>query len=152
MRIGIISDTHDNIPKIKEGIAILNQRNVDFLLHCGDYVAPFALNPLKELVCDWIGVFGNNDGEKKGLAQKSEGRIKEPPHFLALASKKITLVHECGEYDTDIIAFGHTHTVDVSSRAGRLYINPGEIGGWLYGKSSLVILDMNTMKPEVIYL
>jgi predicted phosphodiesterase len=44
MRIGIISDTHDNMPLIKRACELFNAREVQMVLHCGDYCAPF-LNP-----------------------------------------------------------------------------------------------------------
>ena len=77
MKIGIIADTHDNLIKIRRAVEIFNSHSVDFVIHCGDFIAPFALNPFDDLRCEWVGVFGNNDGEKKGLLAKSKGRIKE---------------------------------------------------------------------------
>lgn len=150
MKIGIISDTHDNLIKIKECVAILNCREIDFLIHCGDFVAPFSLNPLQDLKCDWLGVFGNNDGEKKGLIVKSRGKIKEPPYFLELSWKKIAVTHVYEELEADIILCGHTHKKEIIRRENKLIINPGEVCGWLEGVSSLVIFDLNKLEPELI--
>ncbi|MCM8780547.1 MAG: metallophosphoesterase family protein, partial [Candidatus Omnitrophica bacterium] len=69
MRIGIISDTHDNLPKIDSAVEYFNRQRVGFVLHAGDFVAPFAVAKLKKLDCDWAGVFGNNDGEREGLSK-----------------------------------------------------------------------------------
>ena len=77
MKIGIISDTHDNVPKVKEAVTIFNEEGVDLVIHAGDYIAPFAVAPLNNLKCDYVGVFGNNDGEKLGLNRVSQGRIKQ---------------------------------------------------------------------------
>jgi len=52
--------------------------------------------------------------------------------------------------DADIIAFGHTHSLAIRHN-GKLVINPGELGGWLTGRSSFVILDLDTLTPETIY-
>jgi len=89
MRIGLISDTHDNLPLIKKAVRFFNDNKVDLILHAGDYIAPFSLNPLENLEADWEGVFGNNDGDKDLLTKKSSGRIKQPPLFFNLNSKKI---------------------------------------------------------------
>lgn len=70
MIIGALSDTHDNLPKIEKAVKFFNKKKVDFVLHAGDFVAPFAVDRLNKLSCEWLGVFGNNDGEKKGLASK----------------------------------------------------------------------------------
>ena len=151
MKIGIISDTHDNLPKIKEAVRILNERKVEFVFHCGDFVAPFSLNLLKELNCEWRGVFGNNDGEKEGLVKKSEGRIKDAPFFISLSSKRIALTHIYQDLEADIILFGHTHNPQKIRKDKKLFINPGEVGGWLTAKSSLVILDLESLESELIY-
>ena len=52
MRIGIISDTHDNVPMVQRAVEIFNAEAVDLVLHEGDYVSPFAVKPLSGLtVC-----------------------------------------------------------------------------------------------------
>ncbi|MCQ9205397.1 MAG: metallophosphoesterase [Omnitrophica bacterium] len=149
MKIGIIADTHDNLININEAVKIFNSHKVNFVIHCGDFIAPFALNPFEMLKCDWVGVFGNNDGEKKGLLEKSEGRIKEPPYFLELGFRKIVVAHEFKDCQADIIAFGHTHEPKISKNS-KMLINPGEAGGWVNGQPSLVILDLDNMQPELI--
>ena len=42
MKVGIVSDTHDNMVKIKDMVDILNSREVDLMLHAGDFIAPFS--------------------------------------------------------------------------------------------------------------
>jgi len=151
MKIGIVSDTHDNIKKIKEMVAILNSRGIDFMLHAGDFVAPFSLVPLNELKCGWIGVFGNNDGERKGLIESSGGCIKNPPYFMEKSSKRIVLIHEFKDIDADILVCGHTHKPKINHGNNKLIINPGEVCGWITGKSSLAVLDTDSLEAEIIY-
>lgn len=155
MKLGIISDTHDNIPQIKKAVEIFNQHKVDFVVHCGDFIAPFSLKPLNVLNCRWIGVFGNNDGERRGLQNNSQGRIKEPPYILELDSKKIVIVHTVNNHNidsADIVAFGHTHKSEFFKQGETIFINPGECGGWLYGKSTIAVLELTTLKPQIINL
>jgi len=64
MKIGIISDTHDNLLQIKKAVDIFNQEKVDLVLHAGDFVSPFTALEFKNLNCSLKGVFGNNDGDK----------------------------------------------------------------------------------------
>jgi predicted phosphodiesterase len=47
MRIGLISDTHDNVPMIKEVIRRLNGLEVSLVLHAGDYISPFTAKPTR---------------------------------------------------------------------------------------------------------
>ena len=71
MKIGVISDTHDNIPLIKRAVGLFNRNGVGHILHAGDFVAPFSILPFNALKSPFTGVFGNNDGEKKGLTEFS---------------------------------------------------------------------------------
>jgi len=158
MDIAIVADSHDNLPIITKAVNLFNRRKVEFLIHCGDYIAPFSLKPFKDLNCDWIGVFGNNDGEKLGLSKVSENRIKEAPHVIELSHRKIGLTHILNEEtfsdspDTlDLIAFGHTHEVYLG-KEGVLTVNPGELGGWVTGNSTVIILNLETLVPEIINL
>ncbi|MGB9595782.1 MAG: metallophosphoesterase [Candidatus Poribacteria bacterium] len=157
MKIGIISDTHDNIPKIKEAVSIFNTKQVEFVIHAGDYIAPFSIALLDDLKCDYVGVFGNNDGEKIGLAKKSKYRIKVPPHNITLENRKIIILHEPNDIDNliksqnyDIIIYGHTHNPVIEKHNGILVINPGECGGWLSGKSTIAIVDLSDLSAEIV--
>ena len=152
MKIGLISDTHDNLPLIKRAVEFFNERKVELVLHAGDFVAPFSLKPLKELQSPWRGVFGNNDGERKGLLKVSEGKIEEGPLFLELDSKKIALIHEFQELPAEVIVFGHTHLPQVERRENILIVNPGEACGWLSGKPTVAILDTLSLSVDIFPL
>jgi putative phosphoesterase len=65
MKIGLISDTHDDIENVRKAIKIFKEKNVDLVIHLGDYVSPPTLKLFKGLKL--IGIFGNNDGFKFGL-------------------------------------------------------------------------------------
>ena len=132
-------------------------RGVELVIHGGDYVAPFAINPLEKLKCEYVGVFGNNDGEKFGLAKKSQDRIKFPPYPVEISGKKILILHEPIELDAliksqiyDIIVYGHTHNLVIENHGKTLVINPGESCGWLTGKSTIAIVDLDDMSAEII--
>jgi hypothetical protein len=154
MRIGILSDSHDNLPKIEKAVEFFNKNKVKFVLHAGDFVAPFTIPKLKALKCGWCGVFGNNDGEREGLLGISEGKIKEGPLEMELEKKKIILAHDINKINrpenAHLIVFGHTHRPQVINKEGRLRINPGECGGWLTGKSTIAIVDLASLETEII--
>jgi len=48
LKLGILSDTHDNVPQVRKAVALFNREMVDLVLHAGDYVAPFSVKPLFE--------------------------------------------------------------------------------------------------------
>lgn len=151
MKIGIISDTHDHLARTRNAVTIFNEHKVDCVLHAGDYVSPFSINPLLTLQCEWSGVFGNNDGDREYLKTKSQGRIKEGPLFLDLDSRKIAVMHSFQSVPADIIICGHTHKPEIRHDGTTLIINPGEACGWITTQSSIVILDLETMHPDLIY-
>lgn len=70
MRIGILSDTHDNIQMVDAAVKRLNEEQVSLTLHAGDYVSPFVIPRLANLQSPLIGVLGNNDGDHHLLAAR----------------------------------------------------------------------------------
>ncbi len=157
MLIGVIADSHDNMPLIERAVEILNQKKVEFVIHAGDYIAPFALAPLEKLGCPWIGVFGNNDGEQAGLTKASRGRIQPPPFELNLDGKKVVVVHDLEAFaraemvgrGARLIVHGHTHESSVEKDGEAVVLNPGELGGWLKGRSTLALVDTGTMEASI---
>lgn len=159
MRIGIICDTHDNMNQLRKAVDLFNNMNVKHVIHAGDYTSPFTFRILKNLTCDFSGIFGNNDGDKLLLQKMSEGRIFNQPYLLELNTKKIIVMHEhhiidaladSGHYD--VVIYGHTHTADSRTVGETLIINPGEAGSWLYGTSTIAIADLSAMTAEIIHL
>ena len=52
---------------VNRAVEIFNREKVAMVLHAGDYVAPFSIKPLFFLEADFMGVWGNNDGDKIAL-------------------------------------------------------------------------------------
>ena len=51
MKVGIMSDSHDHLINIRKAVEIFNEAGVGFILHAGDFVAPFVANELQKLKC-----------------------------------------------------------------------------------------------------
>ena len=159
MLIGIIADTHDNMPAIHKAVEILTDRKVEHVIHAGDFCSPFTFKALKHLKCDFTGIYGNNDGERLLLQKLSNGRIFTQPHILELAGKKVVIMHEHQVVDAladsghyDLVVYGHTHEPDIRMRSNTLLVNPGELSGWLYGKSTMAIADLSSLSAELLEL
>jgi putative phosphoesterase len=155
MKLGVIADSHDNLPPLKRAVDFFNQEKVDFVLHAGDFIAPFSVKELQKLICDFKGVFGNNDGERKGLTQVSQGKINHPPLRIELENKKIILLHDIEQLDSqkedfDLVIFGHTHRPQATREDRRVFLNPGECCGWLSGKSTLGIIELPSLASQII--
>ncbi len=160
MKLGVMSDSHDNVPKVEAAVELFNRRQVDLVVHAGDFIAPFAVAPLAALDCRVVAVFGNNDGERVGLAKKFAGIGEVHPNLAPaeLGGHKIAAVHypELAEPIAagnayDVVIYGHTHEIDVR-RGTSLIINPGEVGGWLTGRATVAVVDLETLEVEIVDL
>jgi hypothetical protein len=157
VRIGVLADTHDNLPKIDKAVRFFKRKRVDFVLHAGDFIAPFAVARLKNLSCDFCGVFGNNDGERTGLTQVSAGKIQPEPLRISLDNRRIVLVHDINAInpsaeDAHLIIYAHTHTPEIRRWDSLLLVNPGECAGWLSNRCSVAIIDLDTLSSRISYL
>jgi hypothetical protein len=159
MLIGIMSDTHDNLIYVKKAIELFNKRGVSHVIHAGDYTSPFTLKLFKELTCQYTGIFGNNDGDKLLLLERAEGNIHYQPYIFTLHNRKIVVMHEhhiidaladSGHYD--LVIYGHTHKADIRKVRNTLVVNPGEAGTWLYGKSTVALVDLEKMEGDIVEL
>lgn len=157
--IGIISDTHDNLDRLRRAIAFFNDAGCTLVIHAGDFVAPFAARELLALKCPVRAVYGNCDGEKAGLSQafKGLGSIEEPPISFSHEGRSFTVRHAEGRdpgpriWPTpDCLILGHTHIPLVEKRGTTLVVNPGECGGWLRGLSTVALLDAATMEVDIV--
>jgi len=163
MLIGLMADSHDRVPAIRELLERMIERGVGMLLHAGDYCSPFSLAPFLELNVPFAGVFGRNDGDREGLkayAQKGVGiELYESPHSIEVGGKRILLVHDLTEVaersleSHEVIVHGFTHKQHIRELgAGATIVNPGEACGWLYGTPAAAILDLDTKHVEFISL
>ncbi len=166
MLIGIISDTHENMPIIDKAVEIFNSKNVKLVFHAGDIISPITYLHFSKLACPIHLVYGNNDGEKKFLKEKYSqiGSIQDPPLEYAVKENgkviqfviyhalpdDIDYIIKSGKYD--YIIYGHTHKKDLRTVDNTTIINPGEAGGWLYNERTIVILDTETKKIEFVNL
>ncbi len=159
MKIGIISDTHDNLDNLSNAVSRLNSEGVEHVFHAGDFTSPFTSRVIKNLKAGFTGIFGNNDGDKLLLREMFNGNIFNQPYQTTIGGKRLVMVHEPYCLDAlrdsghfDIIIYGHTHEPVVKEEKGVLIVNPGELSGWLYKKPSFVVLELDTMRFEIIYL
>lgn len=158
MIIGVMSDSHDNLPMIRAGLKRLEAEGAEVLLHAGDFISPFAVRALMEFPHRVVGVFGNNDGEKRGIT-RIWAEVCDPPRVLRLADRDVLMVHDRakpvpqGPAEADILIHGHTHEPEVKKvKQGHavLCVNPGECGGWLSGVSTVAVIDTERLEARII--
>jgi uncharacterized protein len=163
MFIGAISDTHDNLPLIEKAVKILNEQKVGLVLHAGDYVAGFVIPRLAKLNCPLIGVFGNNDGDhellKRRTGETANCTIHDRFAQVTVEGYRVALLHgheiellsaiiDSGYFDA--VVHGHSHDMGIERKGKTLTINPGELCGYLTGKSTFALIDTVKNQAEIV--
>ncbi len=147
----MISDTHDNIPAIRDVIKRLKEERVEFVVHAGDIIAPFAIKEFKNLGVKIYFAFGNNDGERRLLTKIAEENGWEIGDIVTFpveegmgvvyhgTDKRIVEVLRNSKYK--IVVLGHTHEAMIERLEDKLVVNPGEVCGYLTGNRTYAVYD-----------
>jgi putative phosphoesterase len=162
MKVGLMSDSHDRVPAIAALLREFQKREVTFVLHAGDFCAPFSLKPFQDTGIAMAGVFGRNDGDPEGIraaaAQGMGQELFESPHSIKFGDQKLLIVHDIGDVSDrsvlahTVVVHGHTHLQEMKTRGDTLIVNPGEACGWIYGAPCGAVLDLETKQVEFIKL
>jgi putative phosphoesterase len=163
MLIAILSDIHDNIPKLRA--ALDHVQRVDSLLCGGDLCSPFIVDELAKFPRQLHVVFGNNDADLFRITQKTYAanrsraaadQIQLHGEFFEgeLGGKRIALIHfeQIGRALVrsdlyDLVCYGHTHqfSVERDPSSGAIRgVNPGEIFGLLRPDSESTFVSYDT--------
>ncbi len=162
MRIAVLSDSHDNIWRLKEAMPHL--QTAETVIHCGDLCSPFMIRRLGDGLKgkDLHVVWGNNDGDtfliSKVAAEFPGVHLHGPLAKLDLEGSRIAVNHypelarglaATGAFD--IVCYGHDHTAHVEWVGECLLLNPGELMG-MNGKSSLALIELPSRQVQFIEL
>jgi putative phosphoesterase len=153
MKIGILSDTHNDIQATQHAMEIFRGRGIRLLFHCGDITSADVLPHLKGF--EVYVVRGNMDRHNLKSLRK-QAVSQEGVHWLdkgdvvELGGKRVAITHGDLEpvYDKllkkapDYVLHGHTHRRRDERVDGTRVINPGALGGVQYESRSLCVLDI----------
>lgn len=163
MKIGILSDTHNDIQNLHKAMGIFAQYPLECLIHCGDVTSLDTLKLMTEYTI--FLAFGNGDmltGEMRNYLQTCK-HTNQADYLVeaTLDEKRIGVSHghllgkqhypfSSGNYD--YFFHGHTH-----QRSDRYYrstrvINPGAVVGISDTSSSIGILDLSSGELNFIEL
>jgi putative phosphoesterase len=161
MKIGILADIHDNVDNLRHAIQLFNAMECKAVLLAGDFVSPLVVPSMRKLRCPVIACYGDNDGNMTGIAggMSIVGTLGYPPMcWKSRDGVRFLMAHQLNDVrdfieGADVIVFGHTHRPSIAKdRHGRVFINPGEVGGWMFRKPSVVMFDTETRDAEVLRL
>ncbi len=137
MRLGILSDTHDEMTRTRVAVDLLRAEGAEVLIHCGDLASPAVLTLCAVLPCYFV--FGNHDADNVPALQRAAlesgavclgwGGVVE------LVSKRVGVVH--GHLTTDVrrvlgaqpdyLLSGHSHIASDRQVGPVRRINPGAL-------------------------
>ncbi|HEX2169571.1 MAG TPA: metallophosphoesterase [Nitrososphaera sp.] len=163
MKIGLISDTHDNFKTIEGAVRIFGEKSTEYVIHAGDITTPEAVEAFAGV--KMIGVLGNNDLDKKGLTsafEKIGGELKGEICEIEEDDLLIGVYHgtdfrkrdamiQSGKYN--VVVYGHTHKIENKIVGKTMVINPGTANGWFFGyKATAAIFDTVSKECDFIDL
>ncbi|HEY5720012.1 MAG TPA: metallophosphoesterase family protein [Gammaproteobacteria bacterium] len=165
MKIGILSDSHDDIPRLRAAAGAAVDAGAEALLHCGDVVAAVTLARLPEFPVPLHVIHGNNTGDIYALARiaaRSNGRLLYHgiDAALELGGRKVFMVHYpryaralATTGDWDVVCCGHNHKAAVEAvttvtGGTALYVNAGTTAG-LDAPATWVLGDLATLEFEI---
>lgn len=135
MKLGIVSDTHDNLTYVEQAVSLFEAEDVDRVIHCGDIVAPFSATPFDSNSFEFYAIRGNNDGEwalanvvdEFGTYLGECGQFTVDGVSIGVYHGTNRLLREAlvdsGNYD--YVFHGHTHERTIESRGDTVRVNPG---------------------------
>lgn len=137
MKVGVVSDSHGNLPYLRKAAQGLKREGVDVIIHLGDdYDDARLLSEYCPKVIRVPGVFSSYYQDPRipnRLIQKF-GSLKallshtstSHPNDLPQDLKPEKLI---ADKEVDAIFYGHTHIPTLEIKEGILWVNPGHLKG-----------------------
>jgi len=159
MRIGVVSDTHNNLKNVARIVDIFNDRGVERVVHTGDITQAKTLDVFARLQAPLHGVFGNNDQERESLGRAVAAHgfsFADPPLELAWHGQRILVVHDPLEFagvlshSHDLALHGHTHLHRLERNGRQTVFNPGECAGHMPGLNAVGIVDLRNLAAKLV--
>jgi putative phosphoesterase len=159
MKIGVVSDTHNNLKNVGRIVELFNAYGVEQVIHTGDITQAKTLDIFARLHAPMWGVYGNNDQEREALEAAVRGhgfQFQEPPFELNWNQRQILVVHDPSEFEGSLDAkhelalHGHTHLHRFETRNDQVFFNPGECAGHMHGFNAVGVVDLLDLSAELL--
>ncbi len=163
MRLGIVADSHDNLGRLQQALAICRRQAVETVIHCGDFTRPAAVELLVDVRV--VAVLGNMDFDPAALAASLTAL--HPANSLGetfvgqLGGLRLGVTHGhqpqviegwLRQGQLDLVLHGHTHRRRDERRGAVRLINPGALGGVRHEPRSFCLLDLATGTADFVEL
>lgn len=162
MRVGVLSDIHDNLGALERALDVFRSDGVRTLLFCGDFCSPIPARTLGAWEGEAHCVFGNGDGDRYRILDAARDgsapalRLHGEHAELDVGGRRVALTHfplygralaRTGDYDA--VFSGHTHEAHEERFGDCLWVNPGEVLGWK-GPPTVFVWDTDTNAGSVV--
>ena len=162
MRIGVLSDTHNNIGNLLQALRRFEAEQITTLLHCGDMANVATARKMEGF--DVIYVNGNMDNSAAAVSDtlwfmNPNSEIPGDVFSAKVGGVKIgaTHGHRPGKLDQLIrsgdhlfVFTGHTHRRRDERIGKTRVINPGALGGARYEPRTVAIVDLDQDNVQFI--
>ena len=160
MRIGIMSDTHDDLDNLNRALERLRSEGVTKIFHCGDVCGPDAVRALAGFNVRIVQGNMDRHPELAHAIEKTLGRGQLAwIQRGALNGRLAVVIHgdneemlgnliTSGRYA--YVFHGHTHRRRDQQIGHTRVINPGALGGTRYENRSFCILDPTTGEARFV--
>ena len=158
MKIGILSDTHDQVDRTRQAIERLGSLGAEAAIHCGDLTNAEIVEACS--VLPFYFVFGNHDADMAYLladaAKQYGANCLKWGGEIELAGKRIAVAHGHFPKDyrplvaaqPDYFLFGHSHQTHDSMDGHMRRINPGAL--YRAAEFTVALLDLDTQRLDFI--
>ena len=159
MKIGVVSDTHNNLSNCRKIVQLFNEAEVDKVIHTGDISQVKTLEVFTKLEANLFGVYGNNDVERDLLdafVGKAGFHFVDPFLEVNWFNRNILVVHDPLDLeekelsDYDLVLHGHTHRQVIEHRDDYVLFNPGECAGMMKGLNAVGLVDLEDIGIEIL--
>lgn len=161
MKIGIISDTHNNFDNLRTALEVLKTEGVALLFHCGDATGVEILQQLSQFRVVYL--FGNGDfltGEmQKTLLDMGPQNFAGMVYTGEIDGVQVAATHGHLEGQAsqlvqskryDYVFQGHSHRHRDILVGTTHHVNPGALGGLHPEPRSFATLDLQTRELKFI--
>ncbi|HWG90953.1 MAG TPA: metallophosphoesterase [Candidatus Thermoplasmatota archaeon] len=125
MKVGILSDTHDNLPLVEAAARFFRDEGIERVLHLGDVTKPRSLEPLKGFRLTTVQ--GNNDGALPELPVSWAGEVGGVPVAATHGHLSDFLQELVASRRYAFVFRGHSHKAGVTREGETTVVNPGAL-------------------------
>lgn len=163
MKLGVLSDTHDNMDALCTALDVLRQEQIRVVIHCGDltnarlvplfrdfetHIVQGNTDVIPGAIVQAILKLGNGSTYGVTYAGQFEGVRVVAIHGDSKAARKV--LQQSGLYD--YVFYGHTHKRKDKMSGSTRVINPGALGGRRPESRSFCTVDLKTGHVQFVEL